>query len=1496
MKTHILYIGWGLSARGDPVFKIKGYRNREDFGIISAMEAMFFRRCLVACWTFCAALGACGGSTYYVIDLAGGPNAESYPMEILDGEPSGGWTIDHKTTKLVLRRIEAGTFMMCNQVSVTLTRSFFIGVFEVTSAQYAKVMGGNGNACPKAGISYNTIRGNSSTYAWPGSANVDSSTFIGKLRAKTGISTIDLPTEAQWEYACRAGTTSEYNNGGNTENDLKQLGRYDGNGDDERGGDEYYYTETIVGSYDPNNWGLYDMHGNVREWCIDYRGSLTGGVDPVGATSGNWRVMRGGGYESQAATCKSSCRESNNPVSATGYDGFRIACFPAEIVHSSTPYDGVYDGEGHGIAVDVVMPTNAVTSYALSENGSYQTDPILFTNATDGAVTVWYKVEANGYDTVTNNSTVTINKAAYDMSGVAWNYDEPFESDGTEKTVSLLNLPAGVTATYTGNAATAPGEYTAHATLAYDTVNYLEPVVADLTWTITRPTTMGDFVNCPDLNFSTSGNADWYMVENESPDGFALRSGTIAHSQTSRLDVVISGPGTVSFWCRVEGEEFRGIVYDGLAFCVDGERQGDGLINSNEWVQLSFEVLGKGSHTLSWLYVKDDSGDGNGADCAWLDTVTWTSATEEEPPRESFDGFPVTIEPDGEGGWVVTLTNDVDSADLPIEIPDNLGGVTLDLNGHDLVGDGKPAIKIVPGEGDGESTVLMVTTTGGDAMVKGGDGGAGNPAGNGAPAIEVADGARDDVLVNIGTGVTVLDGAPATGPEHTLNVGEYFYATLTELGYDVPTNGTPYSVVAKGLPAGLKLKYNAAVTKKNKNGKKVVVTPAKVKWWIEGVPTAALDFFENPPYLVIATNGVTETHALPMEVLAQEVVELPDLELGQSMNTNGWLAGVGAGWTVSGLPKGLKYATKKVTKKSGKKTVTVAEAYAVYGKTTKAGLFTVTAKKKVTALAARSTSGTYYETKKYRVLVRPKAVDEALFGEELTNITTMAYVPVAWNLMNGGEWDGGHAGLSAEASAEVGCVTLPSIGQVAKVTGLPTGLAFAAADTYSDKKKTKLKQRGQTIEGTPTKPGTYVVTFTKNVTTGTGKKKKTVAKTAQILWKVEPNDTKVELGFNEAGGVIESGMVGLKYGDLMAFTATSNATVTASGLPAGVKLVRLEGGGRGATALPDGTDGRAVSPMTAVWGFEGYATKAGTYLVTVTATVKGNVVRQRVALVVEGLPDWAKGTFNGIVSRTGCQPVQGGEENAQAARSTNGLATVTVSAAGKISGKFQEGGSNWTFSAACYTGGGRRDEGIAPYQAFVCSNVVAKYAYKVTETVKGKKKTVTKYVERTFALTVEETGPYGGVATMTEGGGSSIEAWQNLWGRADYKAVGKKFFYTSKKVPYRTFKVEVYVDGENQRHFIKAGDDTSGLTHFLALSLKVTPNGAVTATMSYDTGKTKKDPKTKKMVAVIYKATCQTVVLPTVAADAESFDGGALVYFAPAANGFGGVADWVAVP
>ena len=270
---------------------------------------------------------------YYVVDLSGGPDAVNYPVTTLSSEPEGGvWPDEYKTTKLVLRKIDAGTFMMGGSVSTTISQPFYIGVFEVTSKQYSLVMGGTGDMRPaRAAITYDAIRGSSAGAGWPASSLVDGTSFLGKLRAKTGLDTFDLPTEAQWEYSCRAGTTSAYNNGGNTEDDLKTLGRYSGNKGDGRGGDSIDAT-VVVGSYSPNAWGLYDMHGNVRELCLDwgsysiFGNNLAGGTDPKGETSGSTRVARGGSSGSGASNCTSSYRDFFNPSYKYDGNGFRLCC------------------------------------------------------------------------------------------------------------------------------------------------------------------------------------------------------------------------------------------------------------------------------------------------------------------------------------------------------------------------------------------------------------------------------------------------------------------------------------------------------------------------------------------------------------------------------------------------------------------------------------------------------------------------------------------------------------------------------------------------------------------------------------------------------------------------------------------------------------------------------------------------------------------------------------------------------------------------------------------------------------------------------------------------------------------------------------------------------------------------------------------------------------------------------------------------------------------
>ena len=267
---------------------------------------------------------------YCVIDLSEGADATSYPVTYLSEPPKGGFNVDaYKTTKLVLRRIEAGTFIMGDDQTdeshrVTLTKPFFCGLFEVTQKQYTLVTGsdpcsstryGKSDSRPVHYVSYNKIRGSSNGAKWPSSSAVDSWSFMGKLRARTGLD-FDLPTEAQWEYACRAGTTTTY---------------YWGNSMD---GNYAWYTSNSNGythedgAKMANTWGLFDMSGNVYEQCLDwYDDTLIYGIDPKGSSSVSHRVIRGGCWNDTAGNyCTSSRRNfAFYDSSWEGYDlGFRL--------------------------------------------------------------------------------------------------------------------------------------------------------------------------------------------------------------------------------------------------------------------------------------------------------------------------------------------------------------------------------------------------------------------------------------------------------------------------------------------------------------------------------------------------------------------------------------------------------------------------------------------------------------------------------------------------------------------------------------------------------------------------------------------------------------------------------------------------------------------------------------------------------------------------------------------------------------------------------------------------------------------------------------------------------------------------------------------------------------------------------------------------------------------------------------------------------------------
>ena len=311
---------------------------------------------------------------YCIIDLSGGANATSYPITYMAEPPNGGFNVDeYKTTKLVLRRIEAGTFIMGDDQAdeshrVTLTKPFFCGLFELTQKQYELVTGANpcsstlygtGNTYPVQSVSYEMIRGSSNGAAWPDSSTVDSTSFMGKIRARTGLD-IDLPTEAQWEYACRAGTTTTYNYGDSVDGNYMW---YAGNADGKA---------HPVGTKEPNARGLYDMHGNVWERCLDwYTSSLPGGIDPKGSHPGQWqcRVLRGGSWADSAAYCTSSHRGYIHPWDVYNSDGFRLVRTLSSTGNGQS-LDMLCSDESGIVLVDLVADTRTAV---LTERIHYST-------------------------------------------------------------------------------------------------------------------------------------------------------------------------------------------------------------------------------------------------------------------------------------------------------------------------------------------------------------------------------------------------------------------------------------------------------------------------------------------------------------------------------------------------------------------------------------------------------------------------------------------------------------------------------------------------------------------------------------------------------------------------------------------------------------------------------------------------------------------------------------------------------------------------------------------------------------------------------------------------------------------------------------------------------------------------------------------------------------------------------------------------------------------
>jgi formylglycine-generating enzyme required for sulfatase activity len=187
---------------------------------------------------------------------------------------------------------------------------FYMGVFEVTQKQWDTV----GTTAAQGSYFSGDLRPRERV-KW-----TECDAFAGDLASLTS-SAFDLPTEAQWEYACKAGTSTNYSYGDAVNGAYMWYQPNSGGAHHEVG------TTTTK----PNPWGLYDMHGNVYEWCLDWYGAYSAGeqTDPTGPGTGTEKILRGGSWNATDSYCRSSLRLSGDPATAATYQiGLRVVMAP----------------------------------------------------------------------------------------------------------------------------------------------------------------------------------------------------------------------------------------------------------------------------------------------------------------------------------------------------------------------------------------------------------------------------------------------------------------------------------------------------------------------------------------------------------------------------------------------------------------------------------------------------------------------------------------------------------------------------------------------------------------------------------------------------------------------------------------------------------------------------------------------------------------------------------------------------------------------------------------------------------------------------------------------------------------------------------------------------------------------------------------------------------------------------------------------------------------
>lgn len=341
---------------------------------------------------------------------------------------TGANASDYKTTKMVFRKVPAGTYYVQDSTSTTATldKSYWIGMYEVTVGQYAlmknrsaSVTATAANMLPQASVSWTDIRGVSAVPTALG-ANLSASSPIGVLNTTTGR-IFDLPTEAMWEVAARAMDAGDSSHAtwkwffGLSDSSLDEYAWWWGNTS---------YKTHEVGTKKANGWGLFDVYGNVLEWCLDGTGTATWNETPNVASYDLYdnRRHRGGGYNSSEKFCRSGSLSSDSCGSSSAALGFRLASLV-------TGEDGeryltrvVLDVDGNGEADVTIAASRAnggqITPLKDEESGetiAYNVTGVA-TIALAGAGEITLEegelvtVGTNGVTSVARGTTVTLTK------------------------------------------------------------------------------------------------------------------------------------------------------------------------------------------------------------------------------------------------------------------------------------------------------------------------------------------------------------------------------------------------------------------------------------------------------------------------------------------------------------------------------------------------------------------------------------------------------------------------------------------------------------------------------------------------------------------------------------------------------------------------------------------------------------------------------------------------------------------------------------------------------------------------------------------------------------------------------------------------------------------------------------------------------------------------------------------------------------------------------